>query len=201
MKCSPAGFLQYFTFTATHLEIGSSSLCTELFPLSISTPLPKSGLHLGTWVFSVPLLSQLHNNSMESSSELQLKSRFEMDCLCPWLWFAEANTGIHSKNTNRWHHFYNGLYIISHPNTVHLSLNSMEPHLDLYVLFLFLLKVISYELTDFCCSEITTSNSIIAHICFTGEGKWTLLIQKHDILHVKGWQRVWCCHGMPLFVF
>lgn len=75
VKCGPAGFLQYFTFTATHLEIGSSSLGAKPSPLSIKPPLSEPHPSPGTWVFSVSVLSQLHNNSMKPSTQVRRQNR------------------------------------------------------------------------------------------------------------------------------
>lgn len=65
VKCGPAGILQYFTFTATHSEIGSPPLGAK--PISIThSPYPTgSHLLLGTCLFSVSVRSQLHYNSVE----------------------------------------------------------------------------------------------------------------------------------------
>lgn len=64
MKCSPAGFLQYFAFTVTHLEIGSSLLCAK--PLPFYQPPSESESHLSLWTgfififFCKPFVQQQH---------------------------------------------------------------------------------------------------------------------------------------------
>lgn len=64
MKCSPAGFLQYFAFTVTHLEIGSSFLCAK--PLPFYQPPSESESHLSLWTgfififFCKPFVQQQH---------------------------------------------------------------------------------------------------------------------------------------------
>lgn len=64
MKCSPAGFLQYFAFTVTHLRIGSSFLCAK--PLPFYQPPSESESHLSLWTgfififFCKPIVQQQH---------------------------------------------------------------------------------------------------------------------------------------------